>query len=111
MFRQYRNERRERAERLLVGPESADGGGVSLPDWIAAARSLPLFTIAAVVLVILILRAVDNYTVADGNVYERCSSDEERLWLAVLHIRQDLKIIVFFMSAIIIALWVVLDRI
>jgi hypothetical protein len=82
-----------------------------LANWIAAARSLPLFTIAAVVLVILILRAVGKYNVADRNIYERCSSDEERLWLVVLHIRQDLKIIVFFLSAIIVALGVVVDRI
>ena len=45
----------------------------------------------------------------DRPTYDRALPDE-RIWLLVLHIRQDLKLVAFFLGGVIIMLGVIADR-
>ena len=69
-----------------------------------------MFTIIARYLTNRRLTTVDDFNASDRNIYEDASSDGS-LWLIVLHIRQDLKAVVFLLSLIIFALGVIADLI
>jgi hypothetical protein len=67
-----------------------------------------MFTIVAIICAFQIGKAVDWYNVVDRGSYDRAPEDE-RLWLLALHIRQDVKLIAFWLVASFVALGVIAD--
>jgi hypothetical protein len=47
--------------------------------------------------------AVDGFNVADREEYDSLRDTPDELWRLVLHIRQDIKFIVFLLRAVIVA--------
>ena len=81
---------------------------------VAAARRLraQMFTFAARFFCNRLLRYADETNVSDRDIYDRASLDEERLerlGLLVLHIRQDLKAVVFLLGLVVEMLGVIAD--
>jgi hypothetical protein len=68
-----------------------------------------MFTIGAVIAMIVIGWLAHRKNEQDRPMYDRAIS-EDRVWLLVLHIRQDLKLIAFGLGAILIMLGVIADR-
>ena len=72
-----------------------------------------MFTLAARFFCNRLTRTADEYNVSDRDIiYDRASLDEERLerlGLLVLHIRQDLKAVVFLLGLVVSVLGVIAD--
>jgi hypothetical protein len=45
-----------------------------------------------------------------ANEQDRPAYDEDRIWILVLHIRQDLKLVVFLLAGVLVMLGVIADR-
>jgi hypothetical protein len=68
-----------------------------------------MFTLGAFILVALIGWYVNGKNEEDRPTYDNAALDD-RIWVLVLHARQDLKLIAFFQGAIIIMLGILADR-
>ena len=69
-----------------------------------------MFTIGAFLATILLAWYVDRKNEQDRAIYDSAASDV-RVWLLVLAIRQDLKLIAFFLAAVIVMLGVIADSV
>ena len=67
-----------------------------------------MFTFLAFLLITFLAWYGSRGNTSDRKDYDQQSSDT---WLLTLHIRQDIKIIVFFLGGIIVMLGVIADRI
>ena len=69
-----------------------------------------MFTVGALVLATAIAWLANRYNEQDRSTYDR-SLPDDRIWILVLHARQDLKLIAFLLFGVIVMLGIVADRI
>ena len=69
-----------------------------------------MFTAGALVFMILIMWFAQRKNEQDRPMYDRALPDE-RVWILVLHLRQDLKAVVFLLAGVMVMLGVIADRI
>jgi len=69
-----------------------------------------MFTLLAIGLVVLLIFLAKRMNEQDRPIYTE-DEQTDRTWRLVLHIRQDLKLITFFLGGVIVMLGVLADRI
>lgn len=69
-----------------------------------------MFTFAAFALFVVIAFAAGRANAGDRRSYDAQPSDDPGLWLLLLHVRQDLKLVAYLLGGIMVMLGVVADR-
>jgi hypothetical protein len=69
-----------------------------------------MFTAGALLLTTAIMWFASKMNDRDRSMYDRATPDD-RVWILVLHVRQDLKLIAFLLAGTMIMLGVIADRI
>jgi hypothetical protein len=67
-----------------------------------------MFTVGAILITALLVWFAHKGNEQDRPTYDRA---DDRIWLLVLHIRQDLKLIAFLLCGVMVMLGVIADRI
>ncbi len=68
-----------------------------------------MFTIGAIILTSLLMWSASRGNKKDRAEYDRAPFDD-RSWILLLHLRQDLKLVVFLLAGIVVMLGVIADR-
>jgi hypothetical protein len=69
-----------------------------------------MFTIGAIVLSVGLMLFADRKNKEDRPSYDSAPA-EDRIWVLVLHLRQDMKAVAFLLAGIIVMLGIIADRI
>ena len=69
-----------------------------------------MFTVGAFLLLGLLLWQAQRGNEKDRADYDRTAHKDDAVWHLLLHVRQDLKVVVFLLGGIIVLLGVIADR-
>ena len=69
-----------------------------------------MFMVGAIFFSVLLVWLADKANKKDRPIYDG-ALDNDRIWLLVLHIRQDLKLVAFLLGGVMVLLGIIADRI